>query len=76
MTYCGLTGFFAIVDTCFSCEHIARQSCVMVPRWRFLATFLRPVFPANRAQHVSELHSKFTLGAHHVPKYGRHLRPL
>jgi len=40
-----------------------------VLRWRFLATFLRPVFPAIRAQHVSDLHSKFTLGPHHVPKY-------
>jgi len=33
---------------------------------------LRPVFPASRAQHVSDLHSKFTLGPHHVPKYGSH----
>ena len=31
--------FFPIVDTCLSCEDIARQSCGMVPRWRFLATF-------------------------------------
>ena len=30
--------FFPIVDTCLSCEDIARQSCAMVPRWRF---FLR-----------------------------------
>ena len=69
-----LNKFFPIVDTCFSCscEDIARQSCAMVPRWRFLATFLRPVFPASRAQHVSDLHSKFTLGPHPVPKYGRH----
>jgi len=36
--------FFPVVDTCLSCEDIARQSCAMVPRWRFLATFLRPVF--------------------------------
>ena len=28
-----------IVDTCLSCEDIARQSCGTVPRWRFLATF-------------------------------------
>jgi len=27
--------FFLIVDTCLSCEDIARQSCVMVPKWRF-----------------------------------------
>ena len=31
--------FFPIVDTCLSCEDIAGQSCGMVPRWRFLATF-------------------------------------
>jgi len=37
---------FPIVDTCLSCEDIARQSCAMVRRWRFLATFLRPVFSA------------------------------
>ena len=38
-----LNKFFPIVDTCLSCEDIARQSCSMVPRWQFLATFLRPV---------------------------------
>ena len=42
--YCCLTNFFPIVDTCLSCEDITRRSCAMVPRWRFLATFLRPVF--------------------------------
>ena len=70
--YCCLTSFFPIVDTCLSCEDIAWQSCAMVPRWRFLATFLRPVFSASRVHHVSDLHSKFTLGPHHVWKYGRH----
>jgi len=43
-TYCCLTSFFPIVDTYLSCEDIARQSCAMVPRWRFLATVLRLVF--------------------------------
>jgi len=71
-TYCCLTSFFPIVDTCLSCEDIARQSCAMVPRWRFLTTFLRPVFSANRVQQVSDLHSKFALGPHHMWKYGRH----
>jgi len=70
-TYCCLT-LFPIVDMCFSCEYIARQSCAMVPRWRFLATFLRPVFSASRVQHVSDLHLKFALRPHHVWKYGRH----
>jgi len=27
-----------------------------VPRWRFLATFLHPVFSASRLQQVSDLH--------------------
>ena len=61
-----LTSFFPIVDTCLSCEDIARQSCAMVPRWRFLATFLRPVFSASRLQQVSDLHLKFALRPHHV----------
>ena len=71
-TYCCLISFFPIVDTCLNCEDIARQSCAMVPRWRFLATFLRPVFSASRMQHISDLHSKFALRPHHVWKYARH----
>jgi len=62
-----LNKFFPIVDTCLSCEDIARQNCAMVPRWRFLATVLRPVFSASRVQRF-----KFTLRPHHVWKYGRH----
>ena len=64
--YCCLTSFFPIVDTCLICEDIARRSCAMVPRWRFLATFLRPVFAASRVQQVSDLHSKFALRPRHV----------
>jgi len=59
-----LNNFFPIVDTCLSCEDIARQSCAMVARWQFLATFLSPAFAASRVQHISDLHSKFTLGPH------------
>jgi len=33
---------------------------------------LGAAFPASRAQHMSDLHSKFALGPHHVSKYGRH----
>jgi len=64
--------FFPIVNTCLSCEDIARQRCGIVPRWRFLATFLGPAFAASPMQHLSDLHSKFALGPHHVPKYGKH----
>jgi len=67
-----LNRFFPIVDTCLSCEDIARQSCAMVPRWRFLETFLAPAFAASCLQHLLDLHSKFALGLHHVSKYGRH----
>jgi len=66
-----LNKFFPIVDTCLSCEDIARQVCAMVPRWRFLATFLRPLFSASRVQQVSDPHLKFALRPHHVWKYGR-----
>jgi len=52
---------FSIVYTCLSSEDIARQSCAMVPKWRFFCV-----------QHISALHSKFALGPHHVSKYGRH----
>ena len=67
-----LNKFFPVVDICLICEDIARQSCAMVPRWEFLATYLGPAFSASRAQHVSDLHSKFALRPHHVWKYGRH----
>ena len=70
--YCCLRSFFLVIDTCLSCKDIARQSCAMVPSWRFLATFLRPVFSASRLRHVSDLHLKFALRPHHVWKYGRH----
>ena len=58
-----LNTFFPIVDTCLSCEDVTRQSCAMVPRWRFLATFLHPVFSASRVQQVSDLHLKFAPSA-------------
>ena len=66
--YCCLAGSSPIVDTCLSSEDIARQSCAIVPKWRFL----RPVFPASRVQHISDLHSKFALRPHQVWNYGRH----
>jgi len=28
--------------------------------------FLGPAFPASHVQHISDLHSKFALGPHHV----------
>jgi len=37
-----------------------------------MADFLHPVFAVSCVQHISDLHSKFALGPHHVWKYGRH----
>ena len=47
-----LNKFFPIVDMCLSCEDIARQTCAIVPRWRFLATFLRPEFSVSLTPHL------------------------
>ena len=63
---------FPIVDTCLSCEDIARQSCATVPRCGFFGDFLRPVFAVSHMQHDSDLHPKFALRPHHVWKYGKH----
>jgi len=59
-------GFSPIVDTCLSCEDIARQSCTTN------GDFFGPAIPASRAQHISDLHSQFALRPHHVSKYSRH----
>jgi len=59
-----LNKFFPIVDTCLSCEDIARQSCAMVPRWRFFCDFFAScVFSEPRAAHfrpASEIRTKAT----------------
>jgi len=67
-----LNKFFPIVNTCLRCEDTAQQSCAVVPRWRFFASFLRHVFSASCVQHISDMHSKFTLRPYHVWKYGKH----
>ena len=56
--------FFPIVDTCLGSEDIARKICAMVLKWRFFCVlyFQR----AARVQRISDLHSKFALGPHHV----------
>jgi len=48
--YWCLTSYFPIVDTCLSCKAMARQSCAMVPRWRFFASC---IFSEQRAAHFT-----------------------
>jgi len=38
----------------------------------YVCMFFASCISASRVQHISVLHSKFTLGLHHVWKYGRH----
>ena len=42
-----------------------------VVRWYRDSDFLRPVFAASRMKRISDLHSKFALRPHRVPKYGK-----
>ena len=63
--YC-LRNFFLIVDTYLSCEDTAWQSCAIVCRWWIFGEFLCPAFSASRVQHISDMHSKFTLRPHRV----------
>jgi len=51
--------FVPIVDNCHSRKNTAQQRCAIVRRWRICGDFLRPVFPARRVQHISDLHPKF-----------------
>ena len=64
--------FFRLSIRALIAKIIARQNCVMVPRWRFWRLFYVLYFSASRVQHVSDLHLKFALRPHHVWKYGRH----
>jgi len=59
---------------CLHYEDIARQSCAMVRRWRFL----RPVFLASRVQHISDIsnHGSCLLCLHSLlPHLDRRLSP-
>jgi len=67
--YCCLTSFFS---DCWYMPSFQRYSQTKLCDGAKIAIFLRPVFPASRVQHISDLHSKFALGPHHVWKYGRH----
>ena len=64
--YCCLTSFFRLSIRALVVKILLDK----VVRWcldgEFLAIFLRPAFPASRVQHISDLHSGFALGPHHV----------
>ena len=56
-----LNKFFPIVDKCRSCEGIARQSCGMVPRWRFWRLFWVPHLQRATCSTLQTCIIKFTL---------------
>ena len=55
-----LKSFFPIVNTCFSCEDIARQSYAMVHRWRFFASCIFSEPHAARLRPASLICTKAT----------------
>jgi len=66
--YCCLISLFRLLMHAL----VAKISPDKVVGWCPDGDFLRDVFSASQAQHVSDLHSKFTLRPHHAWKYGRH----
>jgi len=51
-----LFNIFPIVDTCLSCEDIARQSCAMVRRWRFCILYFQRVACSTFHTYILNLH--------------------
>ena len=64
LSYMPLLGRYSQTKLCDGAE--------MAIFWRLFRDFLAPAFPVRGAQHISDLHSNFALGPHHVSKYGRH----
>jgi len=66
--HCCLTRFFRLSIGAL----VAKIQPDKVVQWRPDGKFLGPKFAASRMRHISDLHSKFALGPHHVWKHGRH----
>jgi len=64
-----LTSFFFRLSIHASAAKIQSDKVI---QWCQNGDFFRPIFSASRVQHISDMHSKFALWPHHVPKYGRH----
>jgi len=58
MTYCCLVSFFRLSIRAL----VAEIQPDKVVRWCSDGDFLRPIFPASRVEHISDMHSKFALG--------------
>ena len=52
--------FFPIVDTCLSSKNIARQSCGMVPKWRFCASCIASEPRAAHFRRAFQIRTKAT----------------
>jgi len=61
--YCCLTSFFS---DCRYVPQLRRYSPTKMCDGAHVWQFFGPTFPASCVQHVSDLHSKFALGTHHV----------
>ena len=71
-TYCCLAGLFPIDDTYLSLRRYSPTKLCDGAKMAIFGDFFASCISASRVQHISHLHSKSTLGLHHVWKYGRH----
>ena len=70
--YCCLTSFFRLLIRALVVKIQPRHSCTMLRRCQIYGDFCVLYFSASCLQHISDMHSEFTLRPHHVWKYGRH----
>ena len=68
--YCCLTSFYRLSIRALVAKIWPDKVVRWCPDGDFFGEFLGPAFPATRVQHISDLHSKFALGPHHLSKYG------
>ena len=73
--HCRLTSFFLIADTRLSCEDIAGQSCVMVPRWQYFESCISSEPRAAHFRHVLRAaHWKYRMQKSHQKLQSGHHR--
>jgi len=70
--HCRLTSLFSDCRYVSQLWRYSPRSCTMVPRWRNFGDFFGSCISSELREHISDLHSKFALGPHHMWKYGKH----
>ena len=71
-TCVGGIGVWQAFSDCRYMPELRRYGLTKLGDGAEMAILLRPVSSASHMQHISDMHSKFALRPHHVPKYGKH----